>query len=284
MPSGTGRETQGELDFMGGRQRRKRILLPGSIGSALALAVAAALVAPGDATAASIMNCLERDLGTVESSEGVGDVGGNLLYRHDGFTNTCGEQTLEVASLRILVKTPFQIDLDPDLLPDTNDIDSTGGYPENEEQLIRDFPSFMFHGANARNESGSNPIPIHQADDFYVALAGCVTDGDPGGIALCQSEELILFPLAIEAGQDPEEPMIFVISAEEGLVTIEPGERFGLVTVSTSNVTTGIDNDYPERMIAYEFVPEPAVALLLMASVGVAIRSHLRPPGVSVSS
>jgi hypothetical protein len=204
------------------------------------LVAVAALVVAGPAHADDTF-CFERFSGGGMMAN---DAGGNYWARLDTFDMGESEcSAAEVDGLSIVVKTPFEIDSEPEI----DDIDSSSDGSVLEGALADLYPDFGHFGFLAIGEVGGGA-----PSDFGPTFLGDLT-----------GEEMV-FGAAL--GADAFE--LGFVGGCEGDCDFD----FDLVTVLISDaIGEQVGNDVPEAVIGFQLaVPEPA-PLALLGSVGAAL-------------
>jgi hypothetical protein len=228
------------------------------------LVAVAALVVAGPAHADDTF-CFERFSGGGMMAN---DAGGNYWARLDTFDMGESEcSAAEVDGLSIVVKTPFEIDSEPEI----DDIDSSSDGSVLEGALADLYPDFGHFGFLAIGEVGGGA-----PSDFatFVQVGFCLYVDGPGDIDDCLTEGPTFL------GDLTGEEMVFGAALgadafELGFVGGCEGDcdfDFDLVTVLISDaIGEQVGNDVPEAVIGFQLaVPEPA-PLALLGSVGAAL-------------
>jgi hypothetical protein len=227
------------------------------------LVAIAALVVAGPAQADDT-GCFQRFSGGGMMAN---DAGGNYWARLDTFDMTESECSIaEVDGLSIVVKTPFEIDSEPDI----DDIDSSADGSVLEGALADLYPDFDHFGILAIGETNDG-----SPSDFatFVQVGFCLYVDGPGTVEDCLSQgptflgDLTGEQMVFGAGLGADSFELGFVGGCEGDCDFD----FDLVTVLISNaIGEQVGNDVPEAVLGFQLVPEPA-PLALVASVGAAL-------------
>lgn len=246
--------------------------------AALAALLGAALAGPAAAVPIPVgegddTGCLDRSFVAGDLQAHNDATNGNFWVRRDTFTMDSGQEcgTANINGISIIVKTPLQIDTDPEV----DDIDTGNGSSlALRTELASLWPDFHPEFGTAFYDEASNGPPTGAFANTFQAARICLAVSGSISIASCLAGSPMVLT-DIGGGF-----MIFTIDLGDdsfSLDEFEGDDDFELVTIVHSDVLGDFmgGNDLPELVLGWRFVelvPEPALAWLLAPALLLALR------------
>jgi len=250
--------------------------------AAVAALVGVALAGPSTALPVQIgegddTECLQRSSVPGDGQSMNDAVAGNFWVRRDTFSldPEADCSGADVTGISVIVKTPLQVDSDPDW----DDLDGGNDSFGDLVAAILALPEAEgFHpslGGAAFTEGGSG-APTGAFANTFQSVRICLAVGSSISIASCLAGSPAMLT-DIGGGY-----MIFTLELGEGFfLNFEGDESFDLVTIVHSDVLGPVPgNDLPEmlvgwRFVAFHAVPEPSLVLLLAPVLLLALRRRV---------